>query len=185
MSLSRVTRAFRTSSLRASLQFGGVSTQRIGLTTTLTTDLFGASPSTTIVGTKVLPVSNPLSYRYFTSIDSSSDSQFQPIIKKKDDHSEEMEQMLSEIKEVVTNNDIVLFMKGTPDHPNCGFSYRVVQVLAKLSKSLSQSGHFLRSSFNSLHPSLPSLSSLFFFLRVLSILSPHRIFDYLLGSSFL
>ena len=30
-----------------------------------------------------------------------------------------------EIKKVVTNNDVVLFMKGTPDFPQCGFSAAV------------------------------------------------------------
>ncbi|SFI78228.1 Grx4 family monothiol glutaredoxin [Aerobium aerolatum] len=29
----------------------------------------------------------------------------------------------------VQNNDVVLFMKGTPDFPQCGFSGQVVQIL--------------------------------------------------------
>ena len=33
------------------------------------------------------------------------------------------------IKEEVSNNNVVLFMKGTPDFPMCGFSGRVVQIL--------------------------------------------------------
>lgn len=33
------------------------------------------------------------------------------------------------IEKVVTSNDIVLFMKGTPTFPQCGFSSVVVQVL--------------------------------------------------------
>lgn len=33
------------------------------------------------------------------------------------------------IKEQVTANDVVLFMKGTKDFPQCGFSSRVVQIL--------------------------------------------------------
>ncbi len=32
------------------------------------------------------------------------------------------------IKETVTNNDIVLYMKGTPTFPQCGFSSTVVQI---------------------------------------------------------
>ena len=32
------------------------------------------------------------------------------------------------IKETVENNDIVLFMKGTPTFPQCGFSSTVVQI---------------------------------------------------------
>ncbi|MGY9006342.1 MAG: Grx4 family monothiol glutaredoxin [Alphaproteobacteria bacterium] len=35
-----------------------------------------------------------------------------------------------QIKEEVTSNDVVLFMKGTPVFPQCGFSSTVVQVLS-------------------------------------------------------
>lgn len=33
------------------------------------------------------------------------------------------------IKDQVTTNDVVLFMKGTKDFPQCGFSGRVTQIL--------------------------------------------------------
>ncbi len=33
------------------------------------------------------------------------------------------------IDEEVKNNNVVLFMKGTPDFPQCGFSGQVVQIL--------------------------------------------------------
>ncbi len=33
------------------------------------------------------------------------------------------------IKNAVENNRVVLFMKGTPQFPQCGFSSRVVQIL--------------------------------------------------------
>jgi monothiol glutaredoxin len=33
------------------------------------------------------------------------------------------------IKQQVTDNKIVLYMKGSPDFPQCGFSARAVQVL--------------------------------------------------------
>tara|TARA_Y100000996_G_C22539431_1_gene649449 strand:- start:1503 stop:1820 length:318 start_codon:yes stop_codon:yes gene_type:complete len=36
------------------------------------------------------------------------------------------------IKELVSNNDICLFMKGTPDAPQCGFSMAVSNVLKHL-----------------------------------------------------
>ena len=36
------------------------------------------------------------------------------------------------IKEVVEGNDVVLFMKGTPDFPQCGFSGRATQILQAL-----------------------------------------------------
>lgn len=35
----------------------------------------------------------------------------------------------TQIKETVTANDVVLFMKGTKDAPQCGFSSRVAGVL--------------------------------------------------------
>lgn len=33
------------------------------------------------------------------------------------------------IEQSVKNNDVFLFMKGTPDFPQCGFSGQVVQIL--------------------------------------------------------
>jgi monothiol glutaredoxin len=36
------------------------------------------------------------------------------------------------IEEVVKNNDIVLFMKGTPLFPQCGFSSRAIAILDHL-----------------------------------------------------
>ncbi len=38
--------------------------------------------------------------------------------------------VLKQIDEVVKNNDVVLFMKGTPEFPQCGFSQRVAAILA-------------------------------------------------------
>jgi monothiol glutaredoxin len=37
-----------------------------------------------------------------------------------------------EIKSIVDSNDVVLFMKGTPDAPQCGFSGQAVQILRYL-----------------------------------------------------
>ena len=34
-----------------------------------------------------------------------------------------------QIKKTVTSNDVVLYMKGTPTFPQCGFSSTVVQIL--------------------------------------------------------
>lgn len=39
------------------------------------------------------------------------------------------EQAKKAIDDAVTKNSLVLFMKGTPDFPQCGFSRAVVQVL--------------------------------------------------------
>ncbi len=36
---------------------------------------------------------------------------------------------IERIQEQLSNNTVVLYMKGTPDFPQCGFSSRVVQVL--------------------------------------------------------
>jgi len=36
------------------------------------------------------------------------------------------------IKQDITDNQVVLFMKGTPVFPQCGFSARVVQILTHL-----------------------------------------------------
>ncbi len=36
------------------------------------------------------------------------------------------------IKDVIANSDIVLFMKGVPASPQCGFSPAVVQILSSL-----------------------------------------------------
>ena len=38
----------------------------------------------------------------------------------------------SNIAEEINNNDVVLFMKGSPMFPQCGFSAAVVQILSKL-----------------------------------------------------
>jgi monothiol glutaredoxin len=39
---------------------------------------------------------------------------------------------VEEIKREITDNDVVLFMKGTPVFPQCGFSAAVVEVLSRL-----------------------------------------------------
>jgi len=41
--------------------------------------------------------------------------------------------IFTQIKDEISNNDVVLYMKGTPEMPRCGFSNFVVQVLNKLS----------------------------------------------------
>jgi len=40
-----------------------------------------------------------------------------------------MSDIHSRIDEIVKNNDVVLFMKGTPLFPQCGFSSRAVSIL--------------------------------------------------------
>ncbi len=43
--------------------------------------------------------------------------------------------IFDDIKKEITENDVVLFMKGTQDAPQCGFSSMVVQVLSQLEVS--------------------------------------------------
>ncbi len=37
-----------------------------------------------------------------------------------------------QVEQLIAENPVLLFMKGTPDMPRCGFSMRVVQVLDQL-----------------------------------------------------
>ena len=39
------------------------------------------------------------------------------------------QQLKQRVQELIAENQVLLFMKGTPDMPRCGFSMRVVQVL--------------------------------------------------------
>jgi monothiol glutaredoxin len=41
-------------------------------------------------------------------------------------------ELKSKVEELIAANPVLLFMKGTPDMPRCGFSMRVVQVLDTL-----------------------------------------------------
>jgi monothiol glutaredoxin len=41
-------------------------------------------------------------------------------------------QFKSQVEEIIKGNEVLLFMKGTPEAPQCGFSMRVVGVLEQL-----------------------------------------------------
>jgi monothiol glutaredoxin len=41
-------------------------------------------------------------------------------------------ELRDKVQELIRDNPVLLFMKGTPDAPRCGFSMRVVQVLGEL-----------------------------------------------------
>ena len=43
-----------------------------------------------------------------------------------------MNEVNKKIKTIIDSNDIVLFMKGTPDAPQCGFSMAVLNILKHL-----------------------------------------------------
>ena len=40
----------------------------------------------------------------------------------------------SELQEIVDGNDLVIFMKGTPEQPQCGFSSRGAQIVSAFAK---------------------------------------------------
>ena len=40
-----------------------------------------------------------------------------------------MSDVVQEIKQIIADNPVLLFMKGTPDFPQCGFSMRTAQAL--------------------------------------------------------
>ena len=44
-----------------------------------------------------------------------------------------MSEINQKIKDIISASDIVLFMKGTPDAPQCGFSMAVSNILKHLS----------------------------------------------------
>lgn len=41
-------------------------------------------------------------------------------------------QLKSKVEELIAGNQVLLFMKGTPEEPRCGFSMRVVQILESM-----------------------------------------------------
>lgn len=43
-----------------------------------------------------------------------------------------MSEILEKIQKTIENNNVVLFMKGTKDFPQCGFSAAVAHILSKL-----------------------------------------------------
>ena len=45
--------------------------------------------------------------------------------------------VFEEIKQEVANNKIMLYMKGTPEQPMCGFSNAVIQILNMVGKPYS------------------------------------------------
>lgn len=47
-----------------------------------------------------------------------------------------MEDLKKKIEGIVKANKVVIFMKGTPEEPRCGFSSRAVQVLQTLNQPI-------------------------------------------------
>ena len=46
--------------------------------------------------------------------------------------SQDVSDVISQIKKDISDNAVVLFMKGTKNRPQCGFSHAVVQILMQL-----------------------------------------------------
>ena len=60
------------------------------------------------------------------------------------------------IKQQVENNPVVIFMKGTPDFPQCGFSARTAQALAACGEKFAAVNIFENPE---VHRNLPSYSN--------------------------
>jgi monothiol glutaredoxin len=61
-------------------------------------------------------------------VSSDSHADFQPVVKA-GPSAEALAEARARIEAELTRSKVVVFMKGTPDAPQCGFSNRVVQVL--------------------------------------------------------
>ena len=48
-----------------------------------------------------------------------------------------MENIVTKIKQQIANNNILLFMKGSPEMPKCGFSAKAVELLTQYDKGFS------------------------------------------------
>lgn len=48
------------------------------------------------------------------------------------DPAENTPSVTEKVRELIAENEVLLFMKGTPDAPQCGFSMRVVGILDQL-----------------------------------------------------
>lgn len=83
--------------------------------------------STSLIRTRyvgsIVPSISTSSYRYFSK--DASDSDFLP--KKK--IPEGMDEVVKLIDKQVKENSVMLYMKGTPDAPQCGFSMQAVRIL--------------------------------------------------------
>ncbi|CAM9199482.1 unnamed protein product, partial [Chrysoparadoxa australica] len=64
--------------------------------------------------------------RPLSSTDDSSDNDFAPQKKAVPEGQDEVHKM---IKQQITDNKLMLYMKGTPSQPQCGFSMQVVRIL--------------------------------------------------------
>jgi monothiol glutaredoxin len=76
---------------------------------------------------------HPTSLRTYATLETTgTDPDFAPKAKKPVDNEETLvEEAITEMKKDIVENAVVLFMKGRPKQPQCGFSARVVQILSE------------------------------------------------------
>lgn len=68
-----------------------------------------------------------MNFKCFSGADNSSHSDFAP--QRKQQVPEGMDDVLKLIDSQVKENKVMLFMKGTPSKPQCGFSGQVIRLL--------------------------------------------------------
>lgn len=110
------------------------------------------------------------------SVDIDSDNAFKAI-KKGGDKPGLSAELEEQLREAVNSSKIVLFMKGVPSAPQCGFSNRVVQILTHLSTFFYYTCVFFVeiSAYSNIipesciHLTLPFCFSIFFFLLLTDV----------------
>lgn len=59
------------------------------------------------------------------------ENEFQDALPKKDDKNSKENELNKRLKKLINEKPIMLFMKGTPNNPMCGFSAQIVQLLSQ------------------------------------------------------
>lgn len=62
--------------------------------------------------------------------------------------------LVAEIKDQIANHPILLYMKGTPDFPQCGFSARAVEALKRTGANFSHVNILERQDIRQTLPSI-------------------------------
>lgn len=83
-------------------------------------------PSIRSVTARSLPCAQTILRNMSASVSSESHDDFKPVPKAP---TTDKKALQAEIDEIVSKHKVVLFMKGVPKEPRCGFSARVVQIL--------------------------------------------------------
>lgn len=64
--------------------------------------------------------------------------------------------VLAQLDEQIKNNPVILYLKGTPEQPQCGFSHRAVQVLNACGVEFSSVNIFEHPDIRAMLPKRPS-----------------------------